>query len=82
MRFVQFSYYKTANRNVPCGVMRCGILLLAVRCSYTILQVVLVRFFQFGEHPYTLLQFLSILVPNRPGSITTHKSFFFLNLKK
>ena len=24
MRFVRFSYYKTANRTAPCGVVRCG----------------------------------------------------------
>ena len=35
MRFVQFSYYKTTN----CATL-CGALLLAVRYSYTILQVV------------------------------------------
>ena len=57
MQFVRFSYYKTANRTAPCGVVRCGALLLAVRCSYAILWVVLVRFLrfvrfmQFGEHP-------------------------------
>ena len=32
--------------------MRCGALLLAVQCGYVILQAVLVRFIQFGEHPY------------------------------
>ena len=31
MRFVRFSYYKTANRTTPCGVVQCGIILLAVR---------------------------------------------------
>ena len=32
MRFVQFSYYKTANRTMPCGVVWCG----AVRlCHFT-----------------------------------------------
>ena len=55
--FVWFSYYKTANHIASCGMMRCGALLLAVRCSYAILWVVLVRFLQFvrfmqfGEHP-------------------------------
>ena len=43
MRFVRFSYYKTANRTAPCGVVRCG---------YAILRAVLVRFLRFGEHPY------------------------------
>ena len=33
VRFVQFSYYKTANYTTPCGVVRCGALLLAVRCG-------------------------------------------------
>ena len=59
MRFVQFSYYKTANHTAPCNMVRCGALLLAVRCSYAILWAVLVRFLQFvrfirfGEHPYS-----------------------------
>ena len=58
MRFVRFSYYKTANRTAPYGVVRCGALLLVVQCSYAILWTVLVRFLrfvrfmQFGEHPY------------------------------
>ena len=46
MRFVRFSYYKTANRTASCG---------AVRCGYVILRAVLVRFVQFmrfDEHPY------------------------------
>ena len=54
VQFVRFSYYKTANRTAPCGVVRCGALLLAVRCDYAILRMVLVRFLrfvQFGEHP-------------------------------
>ena len=29
VRFVQFSYYKTANRTAPCGVVQCGV----VRCG-------------------------------------------------
>ena len=33
VRFVQFSYYKTANRTAPCDVVRCDALLLAVRCG-------------------------------------------------
>ena len=33
MQFVWFSYYKTANYITPCGVVRCGVLLLAVRCG-------------------------------------------------
>ena len=28
MRFVRFSYYKTANCTTPCGVVRCGAVLL------------------------------------------------------
>ena len=51
MRFVRFSYYKTANRAAPCGVVRCGTILLAVQCDYAILRAVLVRFMRFGEHP-------------------------------
>ena len=54
MRFVRFSYYKTTNRTAPCGVVRCGALLLAVQCGYAILRAVLVRFVRFmwfGEHP-------------------------------
>ena len=31
VRFVWFSYHKTANRTTSCGVVRCGALLLAVR---------------------------------------------------
>ena len=59
VRFVQFSYYKTANCTTPCGVVRCGALLLAVQCGYAILRAVLVRFLwfvrflRFGEHPYS-----------------------------
>ena len=48
MQFMRFSYYKTANRTAPCGVVRCGALLFAVQCDYVILQAVLVW---FGEHP-------------------------------
>ena len=57
VRFVRFSYYKTANRTAPCDVVRCGALLLAVRYDYAILRAVLVRFLRlvrfmrFGEHP-------------------------------
>ena len=54
MRFVRFSYYKTIIRTAPCGVVRCGALLLAVQFGYAILRVVLVRFVRFmwfGEHP-------------------------------
>ena len=52
MRFVRFSYYKTANRTAH--AVWCS----AVRCGYAILQAVLmwflrfVRFMRFGEHPY------------------------------
>ena len=37
MRFVRFSYYKTANRTAPCGVVavRYGAILLAVWCNIT-----------------------------------------------
>ena len=55
MRFVWFSYYKTANRTALCGMVRCGAVLLTVQCGYAILQAVLVRFLRFvrfSEHPY------------------------------
>ena len=52
MRFVRFSYYKTANHTATCGVVRYGALLLAVRYGYVILWAILVRFLRFGEHPY------------------------------
>ena len=39
---MRFSYYKTANRTAPCGVVRCG---------YAILWTILVQFLRFGEHP-------------------------------
>ena len=32
-------------------VVQCGTLLLTVWCGYAILQVVLVQFVRFGEHP-------------------------------
>ena len=57
VRFVRFFYYKTANRTAPCGVVRCGALLLAVQCGYAILRAALVRFLwfvrfmRFGKHP-------------------------------
>ena len=36
VRFVQFSYYKTANRTAPCGVVRCKITCSAMRlCHFT-----------------------------------------------
>ena len=60
MRFVRFSYYKTANRTAPCGVVRCDTILLAVRCGYAILQAVLVRFLRFDEHPYIQQQILHL----------------------
>ena len=44
-------------RTTPCGVVWCGALLLAVRCGYAILQVILIRFLRFvrfDEHPYLL----------------------------
>ena len=53
MRFVRFSYYKTANRTAPCGVLRCGARLFAMRCGYAILQAILVRFLRFGVHTHT-----------------------------
>ena len=42
VRFVQFSYYKTANHTTPhctmrCGAVQCGTILLAVQCGYAIL---------------------------------------------
>ena len=49
VRFVRFSYYKTANCTAPCGVVQCG---------YAILRMILmrflrfVRFMRFDEHPY------------------------------
>ena len=52
---MQFSYYKIVNSIAPCDAVRCGALLLAVRCGYAILRVVLVWFLwfmQFVEHPY------------------------------
>ena len=58
MRFVRFSYYKTANRTASCDVVQCSALLLAMRCGYAILRAVLVRFLRFvqflrfGEHLY------------------------------
>ena len=49
MRFVQFSYYKTANRTAPCDVMHYYLRFLY---GYAILQAILVRFLRFGEHAY------------------------------
>ena len=52
---------------VWCGAVRCGAILLAVRCGYAILRAVLVRFLQFvwfmrfGEHPCSLLESLHSL---------------------
>ena len=31
VRFMRFSYYKTANCTAPCGVMRCGVVMLFYR---------------------------------------------------
>ena len=47
VRFVRFSYYKTANCTVPCGVVRCNITCAVVMpfCER------FVRFMWFGEHP-------------------------------
>ena len=47
VRFVRFSYYKTANHTTPCN---------AVYCSLRYGRIMLfcgrfVRFMQFGEHP-------------------------------
>ena len=62
VRFVRFSYYKTANYTAPCDLVRYGALLLKVWCSYVILRAVLVRFLRFvwfmrfGEHPYLTQQ--------------------------
>ena len=61
-----FSYYKTANYTALCGLVRCGALLLAVRCGYVILQAVLVRFLRFvwfmwfGEHPCATSSMMSL----------------------
>ena len=52
MRFVRFSYYKTANRTALCGMVRCGAVLLTVQCGYAILQAVLVRFLRFVRFSY------------------------------
>ena len=40
MRFVRFSYYKTANRTASCGVVQCD----AVRCTITCSAVQLCHF--------------------------------------
>ena len=45
---MRFSYYKTVNRTAPCGVVQCDAILLTVRCGYSILRAVLVRFLRFG----------------------------------
>ena len=37
VRFVQFSYYKTANCTASCGVMRYSALLFAVQYGYAIM---------------------------------------------
>ena len=50
--FVRFSYYKTANCIAPCSAMH-----YYVRCSYAILQTILVRFLLFvwfNEHPLSI----------------------------
>ena len=47
MRFVWFSYYKTANRIAPCGAVY-----YYLWCGYAILRAILMRFMRFGEHPY------------------------------
>ena len=44
---MQFSYYKIVNSIAPCDAVRCGALLLAMRCGYAILRLVLVRFLWF-----------------------------------
>ena len=44
VRFVWFSYHKTANRTTSCGVVRCDALLLAVRCTVTCSAVRLYHF--------------------------------------
>ena len=38
MRFVWFSYYKTANRTTPCDAVQYGALLLMVWCAHAILR--------------------------------------------
>ena len=40
VRFVRFSYYKTANRTAPWGVVWCGAMNYYLRCGYTISRVV------------------------------------------
>ena len=42
---MRFSYYKSTNCTAPCNAMH-----YYMQCSYAILQAVLVRFLQFGEH--------------------------------
>ena len=50
MRFVWFSYYKTANRIAPCGAVY-----YYLWCGYAILRAILMRFMRFAEHSYLQL---------------------------
>ena len=53
VRFVRFSYYKTANHTAPCSMVWYDALLLAVWLYHFAGGLVqFVRFMQFGEHPY------------------------------
>ena len=82
MWFMRFSYYKTANRTVPCGVVRCGALLLAIQCGYAILQAILMRFMRFmrfGEHPYSRLSNRGHDV-SLPHAVLTFKHHHLANL--
>ena len=48
MRFVRFSYYKTANCTAPCGVVRYDAVQYYLRRGYATLRAV---FMWFSEHP-------------------------------
>ena len=57
MRFLIIKPQTALHRAVWCGAVRCGALLLVVRCGYAILRAVLVWFLRFvwfmrfGKHP-------------------------------
>ena len=82
VRFVRFSYYKTANHTAPCSVVWCGALLLAMRCCYAILQAVLVQFMQFGEHNFHLIRFYKINLVTQVGLLAEDILGFGLNPSK
>ena len=65
MQFVQFFYYKTANRTAPCGVVRCG---------YAILQAVLVRFVRF---PILIISTLTQKYIHQRPKTSNFSNFFF-----